>query len=181
MTDTWQDVLSFWFREIAPKAWWKADPDFDALVRRRFANMLDRAACCELAAWRRTPRGRLAEVIVLDQFSRNIHRRTPRAFAQDPLALALSQEAIAAGAASAIEPAQRAFLYMPFMHSESALIHTQALRLFAEPGLEDNLRSEVQHKEIIDRFGRYPHRNEVLGRPSTAEEIAFLQQPGSSF
>ena len=181
MTDTWQDILSFWFHEITPQMWWKADPDFDALVRRRFADVLERAARCELAEWRRTPRGRLAEVIVLDQFSRNIHRGTKRAFAQDALALALSQEAIAAGAAPALEPTQRAFLYMPFMHSESALIHTQALRLFAEPGLEDNQRSEVRHKAIIDRFGRYPHRNAILRRASTAEEIAFLQQPGSSF
>jgi uncharacterized protein (DUF924 family) len=181
MDDTHQDIIAFWFNEIDPKSWWRADPDVDALIRRRFADTLERAGRVELHAWRRHAMGRLAEVIVLDQFSRNIHRHTPRAFAHDTLALALAQEAIAAGAAAALDPLRRSFLYMPFMHSESRLIHQTAERLFSEPGLEDNHRSELRHKEIIDRFGRYPHRNEVLGRASTAEELAFLQQPGSRF
>jgi uncharacterized protein (DUF924 family) len=123
----------------------------------------------------------LAEVIVLDQFSRNIHRGTARAFACDPLALGLAQEAVALRADLQLEPALRAFIYMPYIHSESGLIHTEALRLLSAPGLEPNLESEVQHKAIIDRFGRYPHRNLALGRPSTAEELAFLEQPGSRF
>ena len=181
MNDASQHIIAFWFEEIDPKSWWSADPAFDALVRARFADTLDRAARAELFDWRRDAHGRLAEIIVLDQFSRNIHRHTPRAFAQDPLALALAQEAVAAGVASALDPVRRSFLYMPFMHSESGLIHQQAERLFSEPGLEDNHRFELRHKEIIDRFGRYPHRNEVLGRVSTPEEVAFLQQPGSRF
>jgi uncharacterized protein (DUF924 family) len=181
MNDTAQDIIAFWFAEIDPKSWWRADPDFDALVRRRFADTLDRAARAELHEWRRDAPGRLAEVIVLDQFSRNIHRHTSRAFAQDPLALALAQEAVAAGVGAALDPTRRAFLYMPFMHSESRAIHRTAERLFSEAGLEDNHRFELRHKAIIDRFGRYPHRNEVLGRVSSTEELAFLQEPGSRF
>lgn len=177
-----EQVLAFWFDEIEPKAWWAADPAFDALVRERFGATWARAAQCELQPWRRDAAGRLAEVLVLDQFSRNLHRRTPLAFAQDPLALALAQEAIAAGAAPALDPPRRTFLYMPFMHSESAAIHVQAEALFRDDGIDpDNHRYELRHKEIIDRFGRYPHRNEILGRTSTPEELAFLQQPGSSF
>ncbi len=128
-----------------------------------------------------TALGRLSEIILLDQFSRNIYRDKPAAFAQDALALALAQEAIAAGIASELTVDQRSFLYMPFMHSESELIHQQAVKLFSEPGLEASLEFEIRHKKIIDRFGRYPHRNEILGRTSTVEEQQFLAQPGSSF
>jgi uncharacterized protein (DUF924 family) len=135
-----------------------------------------------LPAWRTTPRGRLAVIIVLDQFSRNLHRDRPEAFAQDTLARRLTHEAVAAGADRALLPEQRAFLYMPLMHSESASDHKEATRLFgSDPALADNLKFEKQHKAIIDRFGRYPHRNEILGRESTAEERAFLEQPGSRF
>lgn len=176
-----EDVLKFWFEEIAPQAWWQADPAFDDRVRSRFGDLLARAARAELHAWRSTPGGRLAEVLVLDQFSRNIHRNTPLAFAQDPMALVLAQEAIAAGAAAALSATQRSFLYMPFMHSESSAMHEWAERLFRENGVEENYRFELRHKAIIDRFGRYPHRNEILGRDSTAEEIEFLRQPGSRF
>jgi len=175
------DILRFWFEEIEPKAWWAADPAFDALLRERFAAVLEQAACGELHAWRGTPTGRLAEVIVLDQFSRNIHRGTPRAFAQDPMALVLAQEAVAAGAPAALAPIERCFLYMPFMHSESRAIHEVAERLFRENGLADNHRFELRHKAIVDRFGRYPHRNAILGRASSDEELAFLQEPGSRF
>ena len=118
---------------------------------------------------------------MLDQFSRNIHRDTAEAFANDALALALAQEAVARGCDRELPPVERAFLYLPWMHSESALIHEEALRLFAAPGLEKNLDFERRHKAIIDRFGRYPHRNAVLGRASTADELEFLKQPGSSF
>jgi len=118
---------------------------------------------------------------VLDQFSRNIFRGSAEAFAADGMALALAQEALRSGAADELEPRQRAFLYMPYMHSESTLIHTQALQLFSAPGLENNLDFELKHKTIIDKFGRYPHRNIALGRESTAAELAFLQEPGSSF
>ena len=118
---------------------------------------------------------------MLDQFSRNVYRDTARAFAQDALALALAQELVASGQDRNLPTAQRVFAYMPYMHSESALIHEQALALFAQPGMENNLDFERRHKAIIDRFGRYPHRNAVLGRTSTPEELAFLSEPGSSF
>ncbi|MNV66793.1 hypothetical protein D3C71_1595650 [compost metagenome] len=118
---------------------------------------------------------------MLDQFSRNIQRGSPLAFAQDTQALALAQELVAGQHDAALPLQQRAFAYMPYMHSESAAIHEQAMRLFDQPGLENNLKFEVLHRDIIARFGRYPHRNAVLGRTSTAQELAFLQQPGSSF
>ena len=175
------DILDFWFAEIQPAQWWSKSDDFDRLIATRFGAVLQAAARCELYAWRATPAGRLAEVIVLDQFSRNINRGEAQAFANDALALGLAQEAVAAGADQGLLPAQRAFLYMPYMHSESAAIHVQAVALFSQPGLEHNLDFELRHKAIIDRFGRYPHRNAVLGRASTAEEAAFLQTPGSSF
>lgn len=175
------DILDFWFSEIQPAQWWSKSDDFDRLIAARFGAVLQAAARCELYAWRATPAGRLAEVIVLDQFSRNIHRGEAQAFANDALALGLAQEAVAAGADKGLLLAQRAFLYMPYMHSESAAIHALAVALFSQPGLEHNLDFELRHKAIIDRFGRYPHRNAVLGRASTAEEAAFLQTPGSSF
>ena len=175
------DILDFWFSEIQPAQWWSKSDDFDRLIATRFGAVLQAAARCELYAWRATPAGRLAEVIVLDQFSRNIHRGKAAAFANDALALGLAQEAVAAGADKGLLLAQRAFLYMPYMHSESAAIHALAVALFSQPGLEHNLDFELRHKAIIDRFGRYPHRNAALGRASTAEEAAFLQTPGSSF
>lgn len=176
-----EEILGFWFEEIEPRQWWAVDPAFDELLRVRFGALLARAAQAELFGWRVTPRGRLAEVIVLDQFSRNIHRNTPRAFAQDPMALALAQEAVAGGALAALEPAERAFLLMPYMHSESRAIHVQAEALFREFAPAGNYDFELKHKAIVDRFGRYPHRNRILGRESSAEELSFLTQPGSSF
>lgn len=176
-----EQVLGFWFEELEPAMWWRKDPDLDAAMTRRFAATLARGARGELCDWRDTPWGRLAEILVLDQFSRNIHRDTPAAFAQDPMALVLAQEAIRAGAPDHLSPVQCSFLYMPFMHSESPLIHQRAEVLFRDNGLEENYRFELRHKEIIDRFGRYPHRNAILGRESTSEELAFLEQPGSRF
>ena len=108
-------------------------------------------------------------------------RDSPLAFAQDALALALAQELVASGHDRSLPLAQRSFAYMPYMHSESALVHTQAVALFSQPGMEDTLRFELRHKDIIDRFGRYPHRNVLFGRTSTAEELAFLSEPGSAF
>ncbi|HHX82247.1 MAG TPA: DUF924 domain-containing protein, partial [Pseudomonadaceae bacterium] len=139
------------------------------------------AAAGELYSWRTTAEGRLAEIIVLDQFSRNIYRNTPQAFAQDPMALALAQEAVTAGALTALDQTRRNFLLLPYMHSESAQIHAVAETLYKEFAAPVNHEYELQHKLIIDRFGRYPHRNAILGRRSTAEETAFLTQPGSSF
>ncbi len=176
-----EEILTFWFEEIEPAKWWVKDDAFDQSIRARFAEAHARATRCELFAWRTQPRGRLAEVIVLDQFSRNMYRGSPAAFASDPLALALAQEAIAAGAEDALDPVERSFLYLPFMHSESPAIHAIALELYRKNGIQSNLDFEIRHKNIIERFGRYPHRNAILGRASTAEEIEFLKQPGSGF
>ena len=150
-------------------------------MRERYGGVLERAARGECFAWREDALGRLAEIIVLDQFSRNIHRGTPAAFAQDAMALALAQEAVARGCHLALDPVRRGFLFLPFMHSESRLIHDTAEVLYSEFGEARNLDFERRHKAIIARFGRYPHRNAILGRASTAEEIAFLSQPGSRF
>jgi len=177
----YREILHFWFEETSPAQWWKKDAAFDGLIAARFGALHRRACQCELHRWRAIPEGRLAEIIVLDQFSRNIHRDTPGAFAADPQALALAQEAVAAGADRALTPGQRVFLYMPYMHSESLAIHDIAVELFRANGIPDNLDFEIRHRDIIARFGRYPHRNAILGRQSTAEEIAFLGQPGSSF
>ncbi len=175
------DILRFWFEDTEPASWWSARPEFDALVRQRFSGLLEAAARGECFGWRGDAQGRLAEIIVLDQFSRNIHRGTPAAFAQDPMALALAQEAVAQGCHHALDPVRRGFLFLPFMHSESRLIHETAEALYRAFGAANNLDFELRHKAIIDRFGRYPHRNEILGRASTDEEIAFLRQPGSRF
>lgn len=174
-------VLDFWFTTLKPAQWWAVEPALDAAIAERFGALLQAALAGELAAWRVTAEGRLAEIVVLDQFSRNIHRGTPRAFAADPVALVLSQEAVAAQADRALDATRAAFVYMPHMHSESRLIHEAAVRLFQRDGMEDSLRFELAHKAIIDRFGRYPHRNAILGRASSAEEIEFLSQPGSRF
>lgn len=178
---TADDILYFWFVEAGPKAWWQKSADFDALILRKFGAVHEAACAGELFDWRKRGRGRLAEVIVLDQFSRNMYRDQPRAFASDDLALVLAQEAIAQGVQKNWPADWRSFLYMPFMHSESAFMHEQAVALFSEEGLEDNLKFEFAHKKIIDGFGRYPHRNAILGRQSTPEELEFLKQPGSSF
>ena len=175
------DILRFWFNELTTAQHFAQDDALDATIRQRFAPTWEAARRCELWAWRMTPTGRLAEILVLDQFSRNLHRGSPQAFAQDALALALAQEMVAGGHDAAVAPPERAFAYMPYMHSESLAIHDEALPLFRQPGLENNLAFEMRHRDIIARFGRYPHRNAALQRTSTAEEIAFLQQPGSSF
>lgn len=174
-------ILHFWFQEIAPRQWWAADAEFDRLIKLRFGELHSRAARAELFDWRSTPLGRLAEIIVLDQFSRNIHRGSRRAFENDALALGLAQEAVAAQADAGLNADQRGFLYMPYMHSESPRIHRVAEALFRERASANSLDFELRHKAIIDRFGRYPHRNAALGRASTPEEMAFLAQPGSSF
>ena len=180
-TPGYADIIQFWFVEIEPKAWFTKDDDFDRLLSERFGELHSRAEQSELFSWRSTAQGRLAEIIVLDQFSRNLYRDSARAFASDSLALALAQEAVDQQLDRELTIDQRTFLYMPYMHSESALIHEVAVQLFEKHGKEDNLDYEMRHKAIIDRFGRYPHRNAVLGRESTAEELEFLQQPGSSF
>jgi uncharacterized protein (DUF924 family) len=176
-----QAVLDFWFDELGSQRWFARSDAVDALITARFKTTYEAAAACELYVWRRNGLGRLAEIIVLDQFARNLFRDEARAFHADPLALGLAQEAVALGIDKDLNGPQRAFLYMPYMHSESSLIHQQAVTLFSAPGLEFNLAFELKHKAIIDRFGRYPHRNGVLNRVSTPEEVLFLQEPDSSF
>lgn len=177
----WQLVLDFWFEEIDPSFWFMKDDLFDQQIRTRFSKTYDYVVAGNSVTWRQTPEGRLAEVIVLDQFARNMFRDTPKAFAADPLALHLAQEAVRVGDDQKLYLEQRSFIYMPYMHSENAEVHKKALELFSQKGLEENLKFEILHKNIIDRFGRYPHRNKVLGRTSTPEEIEFLKTPGSSF
>jgi uncharacterized protein (DUF924 family) len=177
----YESVLQFWFHESSPAQWWKVDPEFDRMIVERFSELHGRATRSELFEWRAKPRGRMAEIIVLDQFSRNMYRDDALAYANDTLALALAQEAVAAKADLTLSPEERVFMLMPYMHSESRVIHEVAERLFKEGTPESNYDFELRHKVIIDRFGRYPHRNAILGRRSTEEEIAFLAQPGSGF
>ena len=176
-----QQVLSFWFSELKPEQWFNGGAELDAQIKQRFGKLLEQAAAGELCGWRKSNQGRLAEIIVLDQFSRNVYRDTAQAFAQDAMALVLSQEAVNTGALNELEEHERDFLLMPYMHSESALIHQLALPLFEKYASAGSLKFEILHKEIIDRFGRYPHRNAVLERESSSEELEFLQQPGSGF
>ncbi|RUO55520.1 DUF924 family protein [Pseudidiomarina homiensis] len=183
------DVLQFWFDELTPADWFAKSDALDGQIMSRFSSLLSACAAGECWQWREADAagkgtgglGRLAEILVLDQFSRNVYRDDARAFAQDPMALALAQEAVALGVDSSMSAQQRAFLYMPYMHSESLVVHDEAMRLFNQPGLETNYEFEIKHREIIERFGRYPHRNALLGRASTSAELEFLQQPGSSF
>lgn len=177
----YDEILDFWFNEIPSKNWWIKDIEFDKAITNRFGEVHSKAARAELFSWRTSPQGRLAEVIVLDQFSRNIYRDRAEAFAQDALALALAQEAVHQGDDAALAQQQRSFLYMPYMHSESLEIHNEAVRLFEALDKPGQLEYEIKHRDIIEKFGRYPHRNKLLGRDSTPEEIAFLEHPGSSF
>jgi uncharacterized protein (DUF924 family) len=178
---TSDDILNFWFEEIEKSQRWVKDVDFDNLIKDRFGEIHASANHCELYDWRATAKGRLAEIIVLDQFSRNMFRGASESFASDPLALALAQEAISVGADHELNESEKCFLYMPFMHSESLKIHEVAIELFGNLGNQSNLDFEIRHKKIIKEFGRYPHRNEILGRVSTDTEIKFLDQPGSNF
>lgn len=178
----YKKILDFSFKEAGSQRFFEKNEDFDRELTERFSQLLKQAAAAELYTWRNTVQGRLAEIIVLDQFSRNIYRDTPAAFAQDPMALTLAQEAVAAGALEKLESIdERQFLLMPYMHSESKLIHQQAEPLFKHYTDEKTYGFEIRHKVIVDRFGRYPHRNNILGRKSTAEETEFLTQPDSSF
>ena len=186
-------VLDFWFG--APdspdyghkrKIWFTKDAAFDAQLRERFGALIDAAVAGELDGWSATPRGTLALVIVLDQFSRNGHRGSARAFAGDDKALALARELVSTGADRQLPTVyHRVFAYMPFEHAESVDAQRESLRLFgelaSEPDCADFHDYAVRHAKVIDRFGRYPHRNAALGRVSTDAELAFLREPGSSF
>ncbi|MEO9275537.1 DUF924 family protein [Marinomonas sp. 5E14-1] len=177
----YKDIIDFWFSELEPKHWWQKDTAFDDMIQSRFGSLHEQAKAGELFSWRETALGSLAEVIILDQFTRNIYRDKSESFACDALGLALAQFAISKGFDTGLATVERSFLYMPFMHSESKLIHMEAVTLFESLGNASNLEFEHKHKVIIDRFGRYPHRNAILGRLSTPEEVEFLKQEGSSF
>ncbi|MCJ8344981.1 DUF924 domain-containing protein [bacterium] len=174
-------ILEFWFEELTPKQWFMKDENLDSEIMSRFKDLHKQAIQGELFSWRSSARGSLAEVILLDQFSRNMYRNQRESFLYDPLALILSQQAISHGLDLKLEVQERAFLYMPFMHSESLIIHKEAIKLFSQKGLENNLNFEKRHLQIIERFERYPHRNQILGRKSSLEELEFLKEPGSHF
>lgn len=177
----YNEIIHFWFEELTPDQWFKADEALDLKMTEKYIALHSSVVAGELSYWRIEPMGRLAEILVIDQFSRNIYRDDPKSFIYDPMALVLAQECIRGEYHKNFKPAYRQFLYMPFMHSESKIIHNTALLLFSEKGLEDNLDYELKHKEIIERFGRFPHRNEILGRQSTPEEIEYLKENGSIF
>ena len=188
-----QDVLDFWF--LPPDnpgygqsrmEWFRKDDAFDARIGARFGALIDAAVEGGLRAWNATPLGALAHLIVLDQFTRNVYRGTPRAFAGDSQALALALALTQAGQDQQLPPMLRAFAYLPFEHAEDLAMQARAVELFqllsqAQPGFESMLDYAQRHQEVIARFGRFPHRNAILGRPSTPEEVEFLRQPGSSF
>jgi len=178
---TEKEIINFWFNELESKDWYKKDDSLDKLIKDRFLDIYHQAYKGELWQWRETVEGRLAEIIILDQFSRNMFRDHADAFKYDYLAVALAQEASLLSQTQSLEPKKRAFMYMPLMHSESAKIHELAVKIFSTEGLENSLKFELKHKAIIDRFNRYPHRNKVLGRESSPEELEFLQGPDSSF
>jgi uncharacterized protein (DUF924 family) len=180
-------VLDFWFgapgsreRGRPRKAWFRKSEPFDAEIRRRFLATWERAGRGELAPWQATPLASLALIVVLDQLPRNMFRGTARAFASDSPALAAARETIAREFDRLLSPVERPFVYLPFVHAEDLAAQRRSLALFHELDPED-MRNAKRHYEIIARFGRFPHRNAALGRESTAEEIEFLKQPGSSF
>lgn len=169
------------FDQTDPSFWFKSDAYFDAEIRGKFLALHKSVSQGECYHWRKSIEGRLAEIIVLDQFSRNMFRNQALAFAYDSMALVLAQEAVATNLDRQLPIEKRAFLYMPYMHAESLVIHDNTISLFDQTGRETNFKLKVQHRDIIKRFGRYPHRNDILNRTSTPEELDFLKQPDSSF
>jgi len=169
------EVLRFWFDEIKPAAWFSRDDQLDAQIRKRFGALHATLTEKVPASVTATATGALATVIVLDQFSRNLFRSSARAFACDSTALAIAQEAIRAGFDRALDPKQRQFLYMPFQHAEDREVQRQSVALFENLGLATSLDFARQHYDVIERFGRFPHRNRILGRESTPAELEFLK------
>jgi uncharacterized protein (DUF924 family) len=178
-----KEVLDFWFgdTEAERPEWFRKDPQFDALIAARFGVTVERALQGALHEWDAVPEGALARVLLLDQFTRNIFRGTPRAFAGDVLALEAARAMVARGDDLALAPLRRQFVYLPFEHSEDMAMQRESLRLFGALSLGDLETWAKKHAVIVERFGRFPHRNAVLGRESTPEEIEFLEQPGSGF
>ena len=191
-----QEVLDFWFGAPGSatfgqkrREWFVKDASFDADIRTRFGEVIEQALSGGLKDWdAQGPQGVLARILVLDQFTRNACRNTPQSFAGDTLALAAATGLVDSGLDRALSPQQRVFAYLPFEHAEDAAMQARAVELFTQlaaehpgPGFEDNLDYAHRHRGVIARFGRFPHRNEILGRVSTPEEIDFLRQPGSRF
>ena len=194
------DLLDFWFGSLDQNGcadsahaarWWKKDLAFDEEIRARFAGVHQAVRGRELDDWLAEPRGRLAQILVLDQFSRNMNRGKPAAFASDPRALELALEGLDRGDDRALPRDQRVFFYMPLMHSETMAMQDRAVALFTElrdsapPELREvsagHLKYAEMHRDIVRRFGRFPHRNAILGRTTTGAEVVFLEEPGSSF
>jgi uncharacterized protein (DUF924 family) len=185
-----EEVLLFWFGPPAARGqrdarWFGKDAAFDEECRARFLALHEQAAAGALSGWKGEPRGCLALILLLDQFPRNMFRGTPRAFATDPLALETARHAVGKGYDRQMLPVERMFVYLPFEHSERLADQVTSCELTkpleAFPETADAYRYALAHRQIIERFGRFPHRNAILGRPSTPEELEFLKQPGSSF
>ncbi|NCP67380.1 DUF924 domain-containing protein [bacterium] len=176
-----ESILDFWFETLEPEQWFAKDDQLDQQIKEMFEPTYYKIVAGDCEDWEHTPHGSLAMIIVLDQFSRNMFRDNPQAFAEDKKALSVSKNAIEKGFDMALDTEKRRFLYMPYMHSEDKSVHEVAVKLFTDLGNAQTLEYELKHKAIIDRFGRYPHRNKILGRTSTAEELEFLEQPNSSF
>ena len=175
------EIVRFWFEELLPKDWFRKDEAVDGTIASRFGATYHELRSGVPASWLDKPEDFLAAILVLDQFPRNMFREEARAFATDQPALALAKRAIAEGAAAKLSPNQRSFIYVPFQHSEDKADQARSVALFTVLGQPLGLDFALRHQAIIDRFGRFPHRNAVLGRASTEEEQAFLAEPGSSF
>ena len=175
------DLLAFWFEERVRQRWFNPDPALDVEIRDRFGALVEEAALGRLKAWEATAEGALALCLLLDQFPRNIHRGTPRAFEHDTQARAVADRALARGYDKALPVPHRMFLYLPFEHSEDLADQDRSVELFRDMGDVEGLRYAERHRDIIARFGRFPHRNRIVLRESTDEEDAFLREPDSSF
>jgi uncharacterized protein (DUF924 family) len=175
------EIVAFWFETLKPEDWYRKNPAIDAAITERFGATYEALKTGVPPDWIAEPKGMLAAIIVLDQFPRNMFRDDARAFATDQAALALAKRAISEGTDMRLGPEQRAFIYLPFQHAETRDDQARSIELFTALGNPNNLDFALRHQAIIARFGRFPHRNSVLGRASTAEELAFLQEPGSSF
>ena len=176
-----KDVLSFWFEEITPKHWFKKDDGFDETIRLRFEPTVTVALSGQLEDWANTAKGCLALIILVDQFTRNIYRDTPRAFIGDQMALALSLHCLNRKFIMHKDRNWRHFMLMPMMHSEDLCVQDRSLPLFKSLTTQRTHEYAVKHRDVIARFGRFPHRNAILGRTSTNEEVKFHAQRGSSF
>jgi uncharacterized protein (DUF924 family) len=188
----WQSLLDFWFLPAGDAGhgkprpeWFRKDPAFDLLIRQRFGDAVARGLAGEFVEWASEPRGALARIILLDQFTRNIYRDTAQAFAGDARALAAARAMVDAGRDRMLVPVERWFVYLPFEHAEDMELQQRSVALFdilaLEPGMEGITDYAYRHRDIIARFGRFPHRNRILGRESTLEEVEFLKLPGSGF